>query len=99
MLLLSFLPLGCLGSKQERAIAKVGKHMQRIHDAQYTYSLQKASSTETAARMHKEVEGIPSSTMPSLIRLRSKSHYVFSWSNGRALNGSRHRYSMAGRTS
>lgn len=58
LLLLSFFPLGCLGSKQDRAIAKVGKHMQRIHDAQYTYSLLKATSTETAVRMHKEVEGM-----------------------------------------
>lgn len=58
MLLLSILPLGCLGSKQDRAIAKVGRHMERIHDAHYTWSLRKATSTETAARMHKEVEGI-----------------------------------------
>ena len=58
MLLLSIFPLGCLGSKQDRAIAKVGKHMERIHDAQYTWSLRKATSTETAARMQKEVEGM-----------------------------------------
>lgn len=58
MLLLSIFPIGCLGSKQDRAIAKVGKHIQRIHDAQYAFSLRKASATETAARMHKEVEGI-----------------------------------------
>ena len=58
MVLLSIFPLGCFGSEQDRAIAKVGKHMQRIHDAQYTYSLRKTTSTETAARMHREVEGI-----------------------------------------
>jgi len=58
LLLLSIFPLGCLGNKQDRAIAKVGKHMQRIHDAQYTWSLRKATSAETAARMHNEVEGI-----------------------------------------
>jgi hypothetical protein len=58
MLLLSFFPPGCLGSKQDRAIAKVGKHLERIHEAQYSYSLQKTSSAETAAHMHKEMEGI-----------------------------------------
>ncbi|MBK9514695.1 MAG: hypothetical protein IPO05_13970 [Flavobacteriales bacterium] len=58
MALLSILTLGCLGSKQDRSIAKVGRHMQRIHEAEYAYSLRKATSSWTAARMHKEVEGI-----------------------------------------
>ena len=58
MVLLSILPLGCLGSKQDRFILKVGRHMQCIHKAEYAYSLRKATSSWTAARMHKEVVGI-----------------------------------------
>jgi hypothetical protein len=58
LLLLAVWPLGCLGSKQDRAIAKVGRHLERIHDADYRFSLHRMTAPDAAVRMYKEVEAI-----------------------------------------
>ncbi len=51
---------GCMGSKGSRAIAKVGRHLERISEVQYTFSLGKITPDVAAAGMFKEVEGIRS---------------------------------------
>lgn len=58
MTMFAFWPLGCSGNKESRAIAKVGRHLERIHDVSYAYSLKKTTANAAAASMHKEVDGI-----------------------------------------